>query len=389
MRCAAVLGAMRVGRNVALLAAASFLADVSGEMLMAVFPFLLLAQGATGLGLGLAGGAADAVGHLVKPFAGAIADRTRRRKPLVLGGYLTAALARIGIALSTFWLTSILFRAADRVGKGLRSSPRDALLAESVPAAQRGRAFGLHRAADTAGAVVGVLLVLALLARDAEPGTIVLAGALVGLLTALPLLLVREVEHEASAGTRVFEPASPRYKAFLAIAALGALGQVSYLFFLVRVAGAVGASGAVALYLFFNVVYFAAAYPAGVFADRVGRPRVLSLGFGLFAASCGLMVLPASLPLAIVAFGVLGLAFACIDGVERALASDLAGSVARSTRLGVFHATVGLATVAGGVTAGLLWDRVSPASTFAFGGATLLLAAFAMLRAQAGFKARS
>lgn len=378
---------MRIARNVALLAAASFLADVSGEMLMAVFPFILVSQGASGLGLGLAGSAADAVGHLVKPFAGAFADRTRKRKPLIVTGYLAAAVSRVGIALASFWLFSALFRAADRVGKGLRTAPRDALLAESVPAKERGRAFGLHRAADTAGAVVGVVLALAGLAwLGASPQAIVLAGAAFGLLTVVPLALVRDVDGEGADAKRVVEPASPRDRLFLLVAAVFALGQVSYTFYLVRAADAVGGQTmAVALYLLFNVVYLLVAYPAGARGDVVGRPRVLLVGYVLFAASAATLLLWPTLPGAVAAFALLGAGFGMVDGVQRAFASDLAGTAGRSTRLGVYHAVYGLATVAGGVAAGLLWDRVSPGATFAWGAAlplvaVVLLAALGFLR---------
>jgi MFS family permease len=378
----------RFPRNVLLLAATSFLADVSGEMLMAVLPFLLVAQGATGVGVGLVGGLADAVGHLVKPLAGRLADRLRRRKPLILTGYAVPALARIGIALASTWGLSLLFRATDRVGKGLRSAPRDALLAESVPREQRGRAFGLHRAADTAGAFVGVALALcALVLLHASPAGIVLAGAFIGLGTLVPLLFVRDLGQEEGARTRLVEPASPRYRAYLLVAALFALGNVSYLFFLLRAADAVGGeAGAIALYLLFNLVYFLAAYPAGHLADRWGKPRVLLGAFLLFALACAVFLLPPTLPAALAGFVVLGFAFAGFEGTERAFAADLAGTEGRATRLGLFHGTVGLATFAGGIAAGLLWDRVAPWAAFGWGaglalGAALLLVTLGFARA--------
>lgn len=368
---------MALTRNVLLLAAVSFLADVSGEMLMAVFPFLLLAQGATGIGLGFAGGAAEAVGHVVKPFAGRWADRTKRRKPLIVAGYLTAALARVGIALAGHWALAGAFRAADRVGKGLRTAPRDALLAQSVPRDRRGRAFGFHRAADTAGAVVGVVAALAALAwLGASPQTIVLAGAGVGLLTMLPLARVREVEREPGAPASVVEPTSPRYRAFLVVTAVFALGEVSYLFYLVRAADVLGsATTAVALYLLFNVVYLAVAYPAGARGDRVGRPRVLVVGYVLFAASAAALLWWPTIAGAVLAFALLGAGFGAVDGVQRAHAADLAGSEARSTRLGIYHAVYGLAIVAGGIVGGVLWDSVSPQATFVWGAVVPLVAA--------------
>lgn len=372
---------MPINKNVLLLALTSFLADVSGEMLMAMLPFLLVAQGATGLGIGLVSGLADAVGHAVKPFAGRLADHTGKRLPLIMGGYLLAALSRFGIALAPAWGVSLLFRASDRVGKGARSAPRDALLAESVPREERGRAFGLHRAADTAGAVVGVSLALAALALFGETArttqAIVLLGAAVGLTTLVPLLFVREADASAGRdGARGEEPASPRFAAYVAVAALFALGSVSYMFFVLRATGAAGgASGAVALYLLFNLTYVAAAYPAGQLADRVGRERILLGGWLLFALTCALFALQPAMWLGIVAFALMGVAFAGFEGVQRALAADLAGTRRRSTQLGVFHAAVGGATLVGGLVGGLLWDQVGQAATFVWGATVALLAA--------------
>lgn len=373
-----------MNRNVLLLALTSLLADISGEMLMAVLPFLLVAQGATGVGVGLVGGFADAVGHALKPVAGRLADLQGKRKPLILAGYLTAAVARIGIALAATWQLSLVFRSADRVGKGMRTAPRDALLAESVAREQRGRAFGLHRAADTAGAVLGVALALAGLALLGESTRttqgIVLVGGGIGLSTVLPLLFVREVDAGADARPGGIEAPSPRFGAFVAIAAVFALGSVSYMFFVLRVTDATGgAAGAVALYLLFNLAYVAAAYPAGRLADRVGKPRVLVAGWLLFALPCGLLVLEPVLPVAVVAFVLIGLAFAAFDGVQRALAADLAGSARRSTRLGVFHGAVGLATVVGGLVAGFLWDAAGEWATFAWGAAVSVAAVMGLV----------
>jgi MFS family permease len=354
-------------------------------MLQAVLAFLLVLQGATGLGVGLTGGLSDAVGHVLKPLFGAVADRTRRRKPLVVGGYVVAALARIGIGLSTAWEGSLLFRSADRVGKGMRAGPRDSLLAEGTPPGQRGRVFGLHRAADTAGAVVGVVLALAgiVLLGLAESAIqrIVLAAALAGLLTLVPLALVREDSRAGGASAApkaVFEAASPRYRAFLVVSGVFALGQVSYLFYVLRAAGVLGGVAAVALYLLYNVVYAALSYPAGRLSDRWGRARLLAASCVLFAGSATLLAVGAGLALAAASFVLYGAAFALSDGVGRAMAADLAGTAARSTRLGLYQAVIGVAAVLGGVAAGALWDLEGQGAAFAF-GAVVPLVALAML----------
>jgi MFS family permease len=373
----------RFGRNVVLLAVTSFLADISGEMLQAVLAFLLVLQGASGLAIGLTGGASDAVGHLLKPVFGALADRLRKRKPIVVGGYALAALARVGIAASATWEGSLLWRSADRVGKGMRTAPRDAILAESAPKETRGRTFGLHRAADTAGAVVGVALALAAVAwlslDEPHVARIVLVAALIGLTTLVPLALVKDDGAAGGGpvgggGKAAFEPASPRYRAFLLAVGVLSLGQVSYLFYILRAATLEGgALAAIALYLLYNVVYAALSLPMGTLSDKWGRGRVLAAGALVFAASSLLLAESASWPLAVASFVLYGLAFAMTDGVQRAMASDLAGSAGRSTRLGWFHATVGLAAVLGGVAAGWLWDRYGEGATFAFGASVPIL----------------
>ncbi|MFA5861022.1 MAG: MFS transporter [Candidatus Thermoplasmatota archaeon] len=373
----------RFPRNVVLLAVTSFLADISGEMLQAVFAFLLVLQGASGLAIGLTGGVSEAVGHLLKPVFGAVADRKHaRRKPLVIGGYVLAALSRFGIALSTFWVPSLAFRSVDRVGKGMRTAPRDAILAESANAGSRGSTYGLHRAADTAGAVVGVSLALVGivwfgLAQDGLD-RVVLVAAFVGLSTLIPLSMVRDVDPASGTMKGLFEAPSPRYRAFLVVAGIFALGQVSYLFYILRASHQVGGPVvAVLLYLLFNIVYAALALPLGWLSDRLGHARMLAGGAVLFSASAILLTGSPGLSLAVLSFVLLGLAFAATDGVQRALAADLAGTASRSTRLGLFHMTIGIATIVGGITAGWLWDALGEGATFVW-GAVLPLVALAL-----------
>jgi len=153
---------------------------------------------------------------------------------------------------------------------------------------------------------------------------------------------------------------------------------VSYMFFVLRATSSTSEAGAVGLYLLFNVVYLAGAYPAGRLADRIGKPRVLLAGWTLFALAAAAFVLQPSLPLAIAAFVLLGASFAGFDSMQRALAADLAGRAGRSTRLGLFHATIGLAAVSGGLIGGLLWDHVAPWATFAWGAGVALVAAIAL-----------
>lgn len=360
-----------------LLSLTSLLADISGEMVMAVLPFLLVSQGATGLAVGLVGAAAEATGHISKWLGGRAGDRVRHKRLLVASGYLVAALSRFGIALATTWPASLLWRGVDRVGKGIRSAPRDAMLHGSIPATEQARAFAYHRAADTAGAVIGVLGALLLLWQDATPSRIVLVAAFLGLAAVLPLLAVQEpdVPPHAPGGSTARRPG---FRAFVVISCLFAAGQVSYLFFLLRTGATEGILAAVAWYLLFNVVYAVAAYPFGILADRFGKARILLAGFLLTALASLLFSLPPSPGLFALGFTVLGLSFAATEGTGRAIAASLAGSM-RSTRLGAYHAAIGFAALAGGAAGGYVWDAHGPAALFEAGAAAVLLAALSLV----------
>lgn len=386
-------------RNVWLLALASLIADVSGEMLQAVLPFLLVAQGAGGIGIGLTGGLTEGFGQAMKVVGGYAGARVKRKKLLVASGYLVAAVSRFGVAGAQVWSHSLAFRMLDRTGKGLREAPRDTLLADSIPKAQRGRAFGLHRAGDTLGAVIGVSIAIAILwhffatsppavaqdplALKGVESNIVFIGALIGLLAVVPVLLVRERPDGAESPALPLEPLSPRYGTYLAVAGLAYLGHVSYLFFILRASqvpgdGVPSMVGAVLWYLVFNVVYVAASYPAGILTDRVGRVRVLVIGFGLAALANALFFVAPS-PWTIGAgFVALGASYAATEGTGRTLAADLAGTTGRSIRLGWYQFVVGVATVLGGVAAGYLWETRGPHWAFAWGAAVSVAAGVAL-----------
>ncbi|HUR24747.1 MAG TPA: MFS transporter [Candidatus Thermoplasmatota archaeon] len=371
--------AMQAGwRTVWILALTSLLADVSGEMMVAVLPLLLVGQGASGLAVGLFGAVSETVGHLTKWLGGRLGDRVRHPRLLVAGGYAGAGAARVGIALAATWWGSMLWRSVDRVGKGLRTAPRDAILSAAVSPQEKGRAFGLHRAADTTGAFVGVLAALALLAfTGLSAARIVLVAAIVGVAATLPLLFLREPK----ARPRVLTADAPRgrgFGAFVAVSGLFAAGQASVLFFLLRAGGSTreGILGAAAWYLLFNAVYALASYPLGLLSDRRGKPVVLGAGFALTAVA-QLFFVPAPTTLTLgTGFVLLGLSFAATDSTGRALAADLAGSKA-STDLGVYHAAIGLASLAGAVAGGLLWDSQGPASLFLLASGLAAAAALA------------
>lgn len=377
-----------VARTIAILGAVSFLTDVAGEMVQPLLPLYLAALGTSAIAIGVIEGAAEAAVSLVKVGSGRLADRWPRRKPLVVAGYGLAAFAKPALAFAVTWPGVLALRSLDRVAKGLRGAPRDAMIADLAPEHQRGLAFGFHRMADTLGAVLGPLIALALLAWL---GQSIEGMRTVFLLTAIPMaiavvLLVFGVREAAVGSRAAMAKAAPLPRAYwvtLAALVVFGLGHVSYAFFLLR-AQDLGASvvEAIALYVLFNMVYALASIPVGKLSDRIGRRPVLLGAMGLFAAlSVGMALAPSLLVLAPL-FVLYGVFMACFEVVGRAAAVDLAPKEARGSALGTYHAAVGLAALPAGAAAGLLWERVSPEAAFAYGAGMALLAALLLLGSQ-------
>jgi MFS family permease len=388
-------------REVVVLGWVSFFADVSGEMVYPLLPlFVVGALGGSTVALGWVEAVATGSVAVLTALAGWRSDRVRRRVPYVRVGYGLPVIGKAVLASATVWPMVLIGRTIDRVGKGLRSSPRDALLAEHAGPEQRGRAFGLHRAMDSAGAVVGSLLAAGLtwsFARDASIDAtdslrIVLAiAAGLGLASFALTWFLHEppASTEATASTAApvaasrppsTAPARPlgrRYAITVGLFALFALANSSDTFLLLR-AGERGLEPwhVILAYALYNVVYTLASYPAGALSDRRGRWRVIAIGWAVYAAVyVGFAVTGHAgvWPL----FAAYGLYAALTDGVGKALIADLAPRARRGTALGVFYLVNGGATMVASLIAGILWQRYGAGAPFWFGaaGAGLALAA--------------
>jgi MFS family permease len=306
----------------------------------------------------------------------------------MIAGYGISTAAKGALALAGSWSAVLLLRFSDRVGKGMRNPPRDALIAESVPPARLGWAFGLHRALDSLGAAIGPLVAFALL--SAWPGRYraIFAAAAIPAVLALVVLAVfvraPRRTRPAAAGTlrgTIGALGAPAWR-FLAVAALFSLGSSSMAFVLLR-AGQAGMSAAqVALaYAAYNVVYAALSWPVGAWSDRVGRRPLLLAAYLAFAGCYALLAARGDAPFVIAALVGLGVHSALLEGSQRSLLADLVGADKRGTAFGVYYAGVGLALLPASILAGWLWDRFGPGAAFATGAALALAAAllFAVL----------
>jgi MFS family permease len=376
-------------RNVVALGFTSLLTDISSEMLVPILPlFITVTLGASATSLGVIEGLAESVASLLRTPSGWLSDRMGRRKPLVVAGYGLSGAAKAAIGLATGWPAVLALRCADRLGKGLRTPPRDALIADSTAAADRGRAFGLHRGMDTLGAAIGPLLGWWLLARWQPLGSeayrrVFFVSAIPAALSVLVLVLfVRAARHAPPARRTLAEQAGalgPAFRRFLVVDAVFQLGNSSNAFVLLRTQQAGWSASDVSLiYVAFNVLLAALAFPLGGLSDRAGRRPLLLAGYLVYALTYGLLALWATRAGVVAAFMLLALHTALLDGQAKSMIADLVPKDLRATAYGAHATVVGLSLLPASIAAGALWQHVDHAAPFWLGGA-LALAAAALL----------
>ncbi len=372
-------------RNIYLLGLVSLLNDASSEMIQPILPLFIASLGAGGVAVGLIGGLSDGLPSLLKVLSGLWSDRLKRRKPLVAAGYGISAVGKLLLAVASTWQQVFVLKTIERSGKGVRSAPRDAIIAESAPREGRGRGFGIHRALDSLGAVIGSILAYLLWQGGMEFRTIFVVAGIVAFVALIPLIPVRERDRSTTSSLRPgLSALSPDLLSFVLIASLFSLANFSYMFFILRAtdffSGRMAVGAPLLLYVLFNLVYTLLSIPSGSWSDRVGRKKVLSIGYALFAIVSLGFALVSSAPGLVLLFALYGMVFAIVDGAERAFVSDLCHADVRGTGLGVYYGAVGLSAISSGVFAGFLWQYLNPQATFLFGASAALAASIFLFK---------
>jgi len=380
-----------LSRPVWLLGWVSFFTDTASEMIYPLLPlFLTRTLGAGAMSLGVIEGVAEGANSVLKIVSGWLADRTGQPKRLVLAGYGLSSLTRPVIAFVTAWPQVLALRFTDRLGKGIRSSPRDALLARFAPDKTRGRVYGFHRAMDHAGAVAGPLIATAYLYFHPEayrslfmwtlvPGiiVIVLISRLPNQTTRAPLAPPAPEAPSALRAPRA--PLAPRFWRAMAVIALFALGNASDAFILLRLSDlGVAAVWIPVIWSGLHVVKMTSSVLGGVLSDRFGRRAMIGLGYLWYAAIYAGFAWVTSLPAVIAIFLAYGVYFGLTEGVEKAWVADLSPVESRGLAFGVYNAVLGGGGLAASLVFGAIWTRVSPQAAF-LAGAGFALAACLLL----------
>ncbi|MEM4367941.1 MAG: MFS transporter [Candidatus Anstonellales archaeon] len=365
-------------KNIILLGITSLLTDISSEMVYPILGLYLASLNTPYTIIGIIEGIAESIANLLKVFSGQISDKLKRRKPFVIFGYSFSTLGKIFLYISNTWLFVLIGRIIDRFGKGIRTAPRDALISESTEDDKKGKVFGLHRAMDTFGAVLGVVIVYViflLYSKDNIPfKKVFLFSIFPALLAVLVLFFVKEKKSETTISKRVsfrfydFKYVPSVAKKYILISVIFALGNSSNQFLLLR-AKNVGFNYAetILLYLLYNLSYTLFSYPAGIISDKVGKKIVITSGYLIYSLVYLLFAYIKDIKFMWLLFVIYGIYIAIVEGQEKAFLSEVSSTEYRATILGLHYTLVGFMLLPASFIAGFLWDKIGPVATFLFG----------------------
>ncbi len=364
----------RPSRNVSLLGLTSFFNDFSSEMILSIFPAFFTSVLKAGAGsLGLVEGFADGAANIIKIYAGRLSDATQKRKPFMVAGYALSVVTRPVYLLVSSVGGVMGLRFADRVGKGLREAPRDAIISLSTPKEEIGRAFGYHRMLDTLGALGGPLVAYLILRAHPDAfDTVFIVAFIVGLLAIASLVFVKDTVGDLKkngiklASIAVFPADFKRYLVALFLLATGSI-PVAVLLLATQHIGLAIASIPL-FYMLYNLSFVGFSLRAGGLSDQIGPRKVLRIGYIVLLAGYIVIVLAKSTPVLILGFLILGLFPALTDGVARALAAELSPPEYRAGAYGLVNATMGFGLMVAGIGGGYLWEIFGAPVALTVGG---------------------
>jgi len=361
--------------NIIILGITSLLTDISSEMVYPLLPiFLVNTLGASPAILGMIEGVAESLASLTKVFSGYWSDKIKQRKPFTIFGYLGSGVGKLFLYLAASWHAVLLGRIIDRFGKGVRTAPRDAIIADSAVAGKRGAAYGLHRAMDTIGATLGVLFAYILVISFKQPmREIFLISLIPAFLGVVFLFLVKEKKGGAKIAAKKikfqWKSLDKRLKMFLIFSFVFTLGNSSNQFLLLRAQNLGNSLASVILmYLTYNIVYGIFAYPIARLSDKIGKKKILVAGYFFYGLVYLGFAFFNSAQMIWVLFAVYGLYIGFTEGVEKALVADIAPEELKATAIGLHATLVGIGLLPASLLAGLLWKIIGPAAPFYFGG---------------------
>lgn len=371
-------GYTRLPASIWALGFVSLFMDISSEMIHALLPvFLVTVLGASTVTIGIIEGVGEAVASISKLFSGWLSDRLGRRKLLTVAGYGLSTLSKPLFALSPTASWVFFARFSDRIGKGIRGAPRDALVGDLVPASMRGAAYGLRQSLDTAGAFAGPLLAMLLMALSADDFRLVFWFAAVPALIAVAILVMGVREPTRQATEETVRPSIRRHELaelgslFWVVIAIGTvltLARFSEAFLILRAEGqGLPLAWIPGVLIIMNLVYAATAYPMGSLSDRTDRRMILAGGFAVLIVADIVLALADNLWVVMLGVGLWGLHMGMTQGLLMSLVADAAPAALRGTAFGFFHLVTGIALLAASLVAGLLWAWIGPSATFICG----------------------
>jgi len=371
-------------RNIFFVGTTSFLTDTATKMIYAIMPLFLMTLGATKTEISLIEGIAESTASVLKALSGWWSDKIGKNKPFMIIGYAFTAILSPLFSIVTSPLQVLMVRFIERVGKGIRTAPRDSLIAGSSADNTKGRSFGFHKAMDNSGAILGPLLAFGILALfPGDYRKVFMFAAIPGLLGLISIIyFVKEAKRDKPErlGRITLKDFPPKYYAFLGIVFIFTLGNSTDALLLIK-ASDIGVQAAFIpiIYLIFNSVSVMFSVPAGILSDKIGRERLIIFGYLLYSILYFGFGRTNSQGVLVLLFALYGLYSAATDGIQKALVSDLIDNKKRGTGLGLYNSLVGITLLPASVIAGLLYDQVNNRAPFYYGSIMALVAAVLML----------